>query len=989
MPGKASETTPDEDVDALAQWTLFLQEYRKGKERPPPPPLRSARAVKAAKAATSVPPVVPTYPPGEISPATARAIAEFYDEYGFLPPPRADEETVRRQTIQEFNLFRPDQAENFHRCSSLVNSFFQFAPVCTISLFHNDVQVVVSKAGEFPLPIGIPATSTETEGEALALETSICAHVVLKKKGETVELNELAGDWRFTGNPLCAADSKGVKGYIGVPLSLEVDPSNPDNSERVTVGVLALMSNRPFLRLSATQLKVLDDLSTMLSVQLRSTWESWQRTKETRLRNAVSLFLEKALVEPSQQALMDAEAAAPPVQGAEPGATAKAVDMKVLTSGLLSNASKQLQELLEVDFAIVIDLGSFHATKLNDRRERSHTWVVDGQESQTKARLSKGILGSSSSEAYSGYEKKFNTPEAMAAIANFLDMYVITGRSSFSGSGSFSGLETLLTLSPTSPSSVTGSPGSGLPGAIPHLALPIYSSHRPNLLIVLASAAPFFSFKPSDVTFVSNVGLVLAARLAQNAIVEADAAKTAFVSQISHELRTPLHGLLGQLDLLRDAFASREFSAVPSLLDCAEYCGAALRDIADNVLDFGKMAQASRDGVDTSVAPQHVLVDLAQITLETSRDCWLRQVQWQLASGSMASPALGPSPSVELLVEYEDRAMLKNWWMSLDVTGFKRILNTLVGNSLKYTSQGLITVSLTSGRGPDSTPAGGAQYITLRVDDTGSGIEPEFLDKIFDPFTQADTFSPGAGLGLHICKSVVDRMHGVITVESRPGGGSSFSVVLPVEDIELGVAGSPRAMRRTFVSAHAISKLEINPLPSPPLSSPSLSEPNSAETVTSIHTDTAPLPQTANAAEVDEQHLKILVVDDNAISRKILIRMLKKSNVTAYEADDGVNALEVFREVHPHVVWTDVSMPRMDGVTAAREMRTIERDQGWTPSHIVAITGLGLSDEYIRREALLGPAALDGWLIKGQTNLTSLKDDLAAVRRKLSSISVP
>ncbi|KAF8148735.1 hypothetical protein K438DRAFT_1866780, partial [Mycena galopus ATCC 62051] len=116
----------------------------------------------------------------------------------------------------------------------------------------------------------------------------------------------------------------------------------------------------------------------------------------------------------------------------------------------------------------------------------------------------------------------------MVSIAGFLDRYVATARSVFSGSGSFSGLERLLTR----PSSEPGSPAFQLTGAVPHLVLPFYSSHRPNMLIVVASAQPFFSFKPADVIFASNVGVVLVARRAQNAIVEADAAKTAFVSQI-------------------------------------------------------------------------------------------------------------------------------------------------------------------------------------------------------------------------------------------------------------------------------------------------------------------------------------------------------------------------------------------------------------------------------------------------------------------------
>ncbi|KAJ7461635.1 hypothetical protein FB451DRAFT_1497702 [Mycena latifolia] len=275
------ETGDPDAEDALAKWTLFLQEYAKGNERAPPPPLRSTNPGTSAKPKELPSFEVLLYPPGEISRETARTIAEFYDEHGFLPPPRADEESVGLQTIQEYNLFREDQAENFHRSASLVNIFFDFAPVCTISLFDHDVQVFVSKSGDFPVKLG----------EGLVTETSICGHVVLKKNGETTELSEVTGDWRFAAN-LWAGVSNGVKGYVGVPITLEVDPSNPLDSERVTVGVLALMSSRTLPAFTVTQRKVLNHLCTMLSVQLRSTWEGLRRGTEARLRNAVSLFLE-------------------------------------------------------------------------------------------------------------------------------------------------------------------------------------------------------------------------------------------------------------------------------------------------------------------------------------------------------------------------------------------------------------------------------------------------------------------------------------------------------------------------------------------------------------------------------------------------------------------------------------------------------------------------------------------------------------------------
>ncbi|KAJ7666271.1 hypothetical protein DFH06DRAFT_1186383 [Mycena polygramma] len=1000
-------TTPirEDDPDPLAQWTLFLRDYAKGIQRPPPPPLVACEE----NADSSLPAFdIPLYPPGEITRETARTIAEFHARHGFLPPPRADEETIRLQTIQEYNLFREDQAENFHRCSSLVNSFFPFAPVCTISLFHNAVQVVVSKAGDFPV----------TLGEELVTETSICGHVVLKKNREPTELGETTGDWRFAGNPWCSVET-GVKGYVGVPITLEIDPSDSQYSERINVGVIALMSNIPIPKLSDSQRKVLDDLSSMLSGQLRSTWEGWRRGKETRLRNAVSQFLQTALVETSQQAIMDTAVAKAPVQGSKrvaPGAC----DAMAPTADLFTDAAAQLRELLEADFVVILDLTSFHATNASGSRKRSHSWV-DGRGSR---KMGRRVLSSSIAPQYCELEGGFETPEAMVAVAKFLDTYFVTGRSAFSGcSVGSSGFEGLLSaLSPTSsfPAAQRGTKAAGVSDTVPHIALPFYSANQPNQLIVVASATQFFTFQPADVTFVSNLGVMLIAHLAQRTIVQADAAKTAFVSQISHELRTPLHGLLGQLDLVRDSFESGELSMVPALLDSAEYCGSALRDIVDDVLDFGKMQSLH----ETSVRSRHVLVDLAQVITENARSCWLRRLRWHTVS----APSSGSRTSqfVQLAVEYEDRSMLKDWWVSLDAPGFIRILNNLVTNSLKYTAEGLITVSLVSGYGEDKEGHATPQII-LRVEDTGRGIAPDFMSKLFDPFTQADSFSPGAGLGLHITKSIVDRMSGTISVESRPESGSIFTVVFPVKDIGVAAAGKPRTMRRMFISSEPTTRAQELPLspsltdekeekrlgyppnpttetetripptpsPSPPVASdgtgdsddPAPATPTmttSTKHETEVRSPLSPTQDTpaGNPDDEHEPHLTILVVDDNAISRKILVAMLKRLNVTTHQADDGINALEVFREVHPHVVWTDVSMPRMDGVTAAGEMRKIERESGWKASHIVAITGLGLTDEHIRREALLGPAALDGWLIKGQTNLKALKESLAAVRRK-------
>ncbi|KAJ7792423.1 hypothetical protein B0H14DRAFT_2931429 [Mycena olivaceomarginata] len=930
---------PEEDEDPnLVQWLLFLRDYAKGNEWSAPPCVRRPA----------------------ISPETARIIAEFYDRYGFLPPPRADEETIRLQTIQEYKLFREDQAENFHRCSSLVNTLFP----SHLSVFHNAVQVVVSKAGDFPVSLG----------EELVTETSICGHVVLKKNGETTELAEIGSDWRFTGNPWCSVSSTGVRGYVGCPHHPRGRSLSPEK-----LGASHRRGHRPDVKPPVqethdTQRKVLDDLSSMLSVQLRSTWEGWRRGREMRLLNAVTDFLRKSLVEPSQQAIMDNRAASraePPVQGHESGRSTpslRGVDVEMLTAGIFADAAEEMQELLEADLAVIVDLTSFHTTaNVNSKRR---------------------ILGISSSPGYDDLEHVVDSPEAMAAVARFLDM---TGRSVFgSGAPAERGVNAF------EPS-----------GAVAHIAVPFYSANRPNILIVVATATPFFTFNPADVAFVTT-------------IVDADAAKT--VSVFTHELRTPLHGLLGQLDLVRDSFSSGELATVPALLDSAEYCGTALRDIIDDVMHYGEMQ--SHDGRPPAHPPP-TLVDVAQITLQTVRSCWLRQQQWQTVSAPSGSPyGVAEPAAVELVVEFEDRWMFNDWWITLDAPGFIQILNNLVSNSLKYTAEGLITVSLVSG---PSTELADPQQITLRVEDTGCGIAPEFLNKLFDPFTQADSFSAGAGLGLHLTKTAVDRMGGIIAVESS-SGGSIFTVKLPVDGIELAPVAKPRSMRRTCVSSERNSRspelplspsrtpsesdkrLGHPPVPPPPISlafvrlptssdgltsptsptsvqlpaasdgptSPTASssaqiptandnhimsapltsipsatasdKPTSPTSPTSVEdprpstplalfpsvivgdttptsalpppapsatasdnpTPSAPPPslQTPTASDDTEPHLTILVVDDNAISRKILVAMLKRLNTTTYQADDGINAIEVFKEVHPHVVWTDVSMPR-------------------------------------------------------------------------------
>lgn len=281
------------------------------------------------------------------------------------------------------------------------------------------------------------------------------------------------------------------------------------------------------------------------------------------------------------------------------------------------------------------------------------------------------------------------------------------------------------------------------------------------------------------------------------------------------------------------------------------------------------------------------------------------------------------------------------------------MLNGLT-NAIKFTKSGRISLSLSASEDSES--------FTCRISDTGPGIDPKFSVRVFEPFTKADSFTPGAGLGLFITRTLAARMDGTISLNSLPGSGALFQAVLPAK-LQPRAGDGPVKVLRTTV------KPRVNPDPLV-LSAQAMQLSPMAE---------SPSPMDAGAP------VRVLLADDNDIGRRILSALLdqigKKEPVQVAQGVDGVEALDLFRTFRPHLVLTDVSMPRMDGITAASEMRAWEVQQGRTPSRIYAVTGLGSSDPRLKTEALRGSAALDGWLIKGQVKLSRIKEIVSEVRQ--------
>jgi len=248
----------------------------------------------------------------------------------------------------------------------------------------------------------------------------------------------------------------------------------------------------------------------------------------------------------------------------------------------------------------------------------------------------------------------------------------------------------------------------------------------------------------------------------------------------------------------------------------------------------------------------------------------------------------------------------------------------------------------------------GTDNVVMRVKDAGTGFDETTLPRLLEPFTKDDWHTPGAGLGLHITQNLVHSLGGKLRLTSQIGVGTLFEVTVPCHLDHAASGVSHQTIRETLRPSIPI------PIPTSDAADKSSSTPEN----------------TASSSS-----LKIMVVDDNALCRRILVKGLKKGKtpIETCEAADGQAALDLFPEFNPDLVLTDVSMPIMDGITSAELMRTVSAGRKMKECKIYAITGLGSTDPRLKTVALNGIAALDGWLVKG-------KDDLKVISRIVEDI---
>ena len=358
---------------------------------------------------------------------------------------------------------------------------------------------------------------------------------------------------------------------------------------------------------------------------------------------------------------------------------------------------------------------------------------------------------------------------------------------------------------------------------------------------------------------------------AKNAAEDADRSKTRFLATMSHEIRTPMYGVIGATELLARSALNREQS---SLLQTINTSGRALLSLIDNILDLAKI-EAGKLELTPRVFEIRALVSSS-----------IEMIRQNIQDKPIVLEAL-VSPDVPPLVK-------------TDTNCLRQILINLLGNAVKFTEAGKVSLMVTT------SGYGTRARLEFSIRDTGIGIPMERQDSLFKPFAQfkgpASQRFTGSGLGLSICKNLVEAQQGTLSFTSQPGVGSTFSFSLPME------------------------LFSVSELP--------------------IRDDHASVGFDSSFAE--DYPLDILLVENHPVSQKVAMAMLQELGYAPGLASNGLEAVNQCMTSTPDIIFMDINMPVMDGLTAIRKIR--KRPLGDT-CYIVAFTASAFSGEIERFRA--------------------------------------
>ena len=352
----------------------------------------------------------------------------------------------------------------------------------------------------------------------------------------------------------------------------------------------------------------------------------------------------------------------------------------------------------------------------------------------------------------------------------------------------------------------------------------------------------------------------------------ANQAKSSFLANMSHEIRTPMNAIIGLNQLLRRSGAS---AAQAAQLDKIDSAGQHLLAVINDILDLSKI-EAGQVRLEQADFPLASVMDgVLSIVADAAR-----------RKGLQLQVDIGDAPA----------------WLRGDPTRLRQALLNYASNAVKFTREGSVTLRVQRMAAADSAPVDNGLLLRFAVEDTGPGVAPDMLPRLFQAFEQADASTTrrfgGTGLGLAINRRLAQLMGGEVGADSMPGGGSCFwfsarlqpgqpqRLPTQLDDVEL--ASVEQQLRRRHAGA------------------------------------------------------RILLAEDNAFNREVAQAMLEDVALQVHAAADGLEALQLAQAGRYDLVLMDMQMPGLDGVDVTRAIRLLP---GWARTPIIALTANAFDED--------------------------------------------